>query len=534
MQGNPSRLQAALRYVYILAFLLMLLLPVGLTALRNPSAIREVTAEGENLFEQADSAMKSAVDWFWTKPLSMRAVAAVDYALFNRTISAQTFLGKEGQLFYKGDAAVDNRLGQYTVAPETLDAICEAQQGIADRLTEMSVTYMVVICPAKEYVYTDKLPGRYLQGGDSNRKTQIVQALSARTDVTVLDLTDALIDEYQAHPVYLNTDSHWNNHGSFRAVEEIVRALQTTYPDLALPRREDYDFLYTQTSGQNLAQLSYLDRILLETDGPLLTSKYGWNWVLTAPEVPYEDPGRPGLLGPSTALIRCVNPANAGKPNVMMISDSFAGAPGEGSLFDTIGLLTDSVHTCIRYHYYYATVNTALVEIEQSDVVIQMLLESNLEYLARPITTQSVFFPLDTALSFTEAGGHTALPHFTTQPMPLDGGYALAQGYTPAAAARLQAPAAGDLALRLDFSAGFFFPDAGEELSLYVNDVFIDTLPVSADTRTITFAIPLAALGDSPQVFSFYLAYADAEEAAGGIASVLALESLTLSEIGRM
>lgn len=377
-----------LQLCFCVLFLLVLCAPVVLTLCLSPQGLSLQAPESHNPFRVADAQLKSWTEELWTREPSRRAVAYADFTLFSRSLSENVFIGREDQFFFKGNQAMDNLMGQYQVPEETLSALCDAQQQTSEILSARGIRYVVVILPAKESVYPESIPGIYRREGASGRRAQIIAALQSRTDVEVLDMTDLLLDHKAEEILYLQTDSHWNMHGSFLASQRLVEYLRRDDPRIAPLDAEDYQVHYVDAPGQNLAALSYLEQVVPELNIPQYERTGGWRFLSMESEATYPDPGDPVTLGEITSMIIRENPALPNAPNLMLMGDSFTGWDQDATNYWNVNnFLSESFHRYVKYHYYNAPFYLSLIEKEQSDIVVLMYLENNLEMLTRPIRT---------------------------------------------------------------------------------------------------------------------------------------------------
>ena len=307
----------------------------------------------------------------------IQASALIDYFVFQKSIAPNVLIGDNGQLFYneKNELIDTNEylLGNTVVAEECLDGIVSVQNEIQAAMDERGIQYLVVIAPTKQAVYPEDLPA-YYRGNKENDtvKNQILERLKQETDVEILDLTDAMLDEKQQHPVYLKTDSHWNYFGSFRGYEEIIKSLQTSYPNLPLLSRDMFQYSMTPEYGQNLAKMISLGDMLADENAVRFNPEIPM--VDAIVEVPRNYPD-PNYGSPEFRMIVTEQPDRMDLPSAILYRDSFAGLDGW-----TIGNLNRYLPTAFSSFASYAQyqIDFNYIDVEKPDIVIWEVYEDNI------------------------------------------------------------------------------------------------------------------------------------------------------------
>jgi len=167
--------------------------------------------------------------------------------------------GLHGWLFYDGD---EDLVGNYLCLARFSDAQLQAWQRLLetrrDWLAARGVKYLFVVPPDKQDIYPEELPPWLTKAAPPHRQTkldQLMQYLQAHSTVAVLDLRPALLAAKTGGPVYLQTDTHWNDRGSFVACREVVGALAKQLPGLHPLRSEDFFWSNAPAIGGDLARM---------------------------------------------------------------------------------------------------------------------------------------------------------------------------------------------------------------------------------------------------------------------------------------
>jgi hypothetical protein len=143
--------------------------------------------------------------------------------------------GRPSWYFYTSEGVLEDMLGLGLLLPEQLERWKKSLERRSAWLHSRGVEYLFVVPPEKSTVYPELLPN-YLQphAGAATRFDQLTQYLKrTNSQVAFLDLRSAM---WQAKPegeLFFPYDSHWNGRAAFHAYQEIVKALQRDYPDLA-------------------------------------------------------------------------------------------------------------------------------------------------------------------------------------------------------------------------------------------------------------------------------------------------------------
>jgi len=152
---------------------------------------------------------------------------------FNKSPHPAIVLGKSGWLYHGMEGSMEDVLGKKSLSVETLELWAKKLQRRKHWLEQQGVQYLFVIAPDKQSIYPEYLPDVF-QKHMTHRKRmdQLIAFLNQYTDVTVLDLRPALLQEKAIQPVYYRTDTHWNWCGSWVAYQRIIDAVQMWFPEV--------------------------------------------------------------------------------------------------------------------------------------------------------------------------------------------------------------------------------------------------------------------------------------------------------------
>lgn len=180
--------------------------------------------------------------------------AAFKYYCLDVSASPSVILGaKDGWLFYSDDASMVSLRNSKPLTNAELAQWATVLTARNAMLAQQDIKYLVVIAPDKHTIYPEYVPAAYSKMHEKSRREQLVEYLKANSNVTVLDLTDALRQAKPAGLLYLQTDTHWNSKGGFYAYQAIGQQLHHWFPQfqprpLAAFRFGEYPF-----SGSDLS-----------------------------------------------------------------------------------------------------------------------------------------------------------------------------------------------------------------------------------------------------------------------------------------
>ena len=149
----------------------------------------------------------------------------VKYDIFHKKSNDKVEVGRDGWFFYKGDNNLQIAHGTYPLTEEQLEAIRVNQEAVQKRLAKQGIEYVLVLPTSKVSIYPEML----LSGDYAYRETPVdtvANYLEQTTDIKVVRLKDALLDEKERQQVFFKTDTHWNEVGAYTAYRTIISDMQ--------------------------------------------------------------------------------------------------------------------------------------------------------------------------------------------------------------------------------------------------------------------------------------------------------------------
>lgn len=119
----------------------------------------------------------------------------------------------------------------------------------------LNVRYLPLIIALKPLLHPEHLPTAFRPSAKPSSYSPLFRHLRSKASaVLTVDTLQAMQDAAQRAPVYYRTDSHWTDYGAYVGVQEILRALQSQFPDLPEPYSEEHQIQYRDALGGNEAR----------------------------------------------------------------------------------------------------------------------------------------------------------------------------------------------------------------------------------------------------------------------------------------
>ena len=298
----------------------------------------------------------------------------------------QVIYGTDGWLYYGG--TLDDFLGTGSASDRALFNEAHNLRLLQDHVQAFGARFAVTVAPNKNSVYPQNMPWWYLPGS-GDEPTRLAQAL-ARAGVEYIDLF-GLFAASDPEPLYLRSDSHWNNCGAFKAYQKIMAELELPVLDLQASQataRADH--------RGDLEALLFPSAVVPETD-----------FYFDLPAYEFSS------LGASVedANVDTLNPQGSG--TLLMYRDSFADA-----LIPFFSASFNQAHYSKPLPYDLSD----LEKYQPSVVLLESAQRSTLNFSANPPAFAA---PLVDAADFADA---TVVESATSQRFAQDGPYLVVSG----------------------------------------------------------------------------------------------------------
>lgn len=351
--------------VFLVAFFLAAIaLPLGLLILRGGgeaawenrrlAEMPRLPESGGEAFHLPRMLTEYFKDHFAMRAELIRWQAVAKVRALRSSSSPEVILGKEGWLFHSGEGEVEMFTGSAPFKGEELERWRLLLESLRDWAGRRGARFVVTFVPEKQTVYPELLPDSLKRSRGPSRLDQLVGHMNARSDVRVVDLRPALAEAKAANQVYLRTDTHWNEFGSFAAYGVLARETLKDPADSRPADASEFDVRRVQYSG-DLAGLLGLHNVEAES----------------APRLVPRRPAGARFEGECGDVGQCASASDGGaRPRVLMYRDSAA-----SSLIPFLaGHFGRGVYVWDRQWKF----STELLEGERPDVVVLEMVERRL------------------------------------------------------------------------------------------------------------------------------------------------------------
>lgn len=258
--------------------------------------------------------------------------------------------GNENYLFYR--KTVENYKGLTRFTDNELETIRRNIEGFFGTEEEKGTECLLFIAPDKEQILSISMPEKIQRISEISRGDQLTEFLNAQTEYPVLYPKPELTELTSNHPVYFETDTHWNELGGYCAAQIIQNTFSGLREPISIP-----SYRYIPEEGKDLANMLGLSAQYSEG-----------NMVL----IDFEDnvtPEKTETIDYGT-IQRFISDAPLQK-KLLIIGDSFA----EYYLRAAIHQIGEILFVT------YGELHRIDLESEAPDYIVVMLVERNLPFL---------------------------------------------------------------------------------------------------------------------------------------------------------
>ena len=221
-------------------------------------------------------------------PLRLQMVALsnlVKWKVFGVSGSDKVLVGKDDWLFYL-DGGNTEFLRHDKMEIDKLKIFVSMFESRRAWLARHHIKYLLVFVPCKCEMYRDKVPERFKIQNGLSMQDQLVEALRRYSGVQVIDLRQHILSEKKrlGMPLYLESDSHWNQLGAFVAYQSVVDYLAKIFPAIKPVNWGDVKIAFVQQCGGDLAGMLGLRDQTSET--AIRVENEHRTWALSANPAP--------------------------------------------------------------------------------------------------------------------------------------------------------------------------------------------------------------------------------------------------------
>ena len=195
------------------------------------------------------------------------------WSMFHEKNARKVLVGTGGWMFMSEKWMIEHFCGTRTFTEPELNDWQKLLERRRDWLAQRGIKYLFVLAPDKQSIYPEYLPVWLKDLGGQTKVDQFFAHMKAHSTVEVLDLRPALIAAKKSTPVYLKTDTHWNQFGTFVACENIVQTLAHQLPGLVAVALDSFDRTNRLAVGGDLVDMRGIRISLAESNAVFFTPK---------------------------------------------------------------------------------------------------------------------------------------------------------------------------------------------------------------------------------------------------------------------
>jgi len=217
-------------------------------------------------------------DHFGLREFFTKTYFKISHKLNGQPASEDVTIGKDGWMFLgsikPGYTGYGDPMGDITninlYTEEELKEFAQSLTKIKNWLHKQNIEYIYTIAPNKHTVYFDKLPDYISKKNKYSATEQLISYLKAHTDITIVELGEALSKAKKDHQLYYKTDTHWNYYGANIAQFEIMKAIEQKFPGkISASLHPSTQFINSKRSGGDLALFANISNLSEDDPHPV-------------------------------------------------------------------------------------------------------------------------------------------------------------------------------------------------------------------------------------------------------------------------
>jgi len=214
----------------------------GVEERRTLAAIPDLSES--SLFEIPDTIERYFSDNFGFRSLLIKVANSMRFHLFGISPHDRVLVGQDGWLFHGGGNFTDLFQGRDLLSDDLLATLRGIYRARSEFLEFLGIDYHIVITPSKETIYPDYYDPRLPKISDQTAADNFIAKVSEPLNIEVIDLRTPLhlARKESSEPLYLASDSHWNDLGAYHGYRSLIEELSTSYPELEALTLSSYRF----------------------------------------------------------------------------------------------------------------------------------------------------------------------------------------------------------------------------------------------------------------------------------------------------
>jgi hypothetical protein len=305
-------------------------------------------------------------DHFGCRRFLLRFGSRISYAL-GISASRKVLLGKEGWMFL---GQIQNVVQQYRgidrFSPTELSRWVEQMTVRKRWLERRNIGFFILIAPDKHTIYPEFLPETVGKPVDSTRLDQLVEYTKRHSELSVIDVRDAIRCAKSQGLLYRKTDTHWTELAGFIAYRELMRRLKPLYPAVSVVTRDMYRVEERELPGGGLSRMIHLGDDVKERVPFMLPKE-------KPAAIQYNRSEQKGV--PEEVKTHYYKTGKENLPSVVIFRDSF--------IWGMMRFLMESFNRTIIVHHRGMKFDCDIIEKQKPDMVIYEVVERSLNMPVR-------------------------------------------------------------------------------------------------------------------------------------------------------
>jgi hypothetical protein len=151
--------------------------------------------------------------------------SGIFYSFHDQPGNRSALVGRDGWLYFNECQMVEHYRGTLLFTPDQLQDWKTVLEQYRDWFAQRGIKFLFVVAPDKQSIYPEYLPSWMNKVSSATKLDQFFAYMKMHSPVAVLDLRQTLLENQSIGPLYLKTDSHWNQLGAFFAYQRLVNEL---------------------------------------------------------------------------------------------------------------------------------------------------------------------------------------------------------------------------------------------------------------------------------------------------------------------
>ncbi len=284
-------------------------------------------------------------------------------------VSIKAFVGKNGWFFMSGEE-IKTFSGTSLFSDSQLIEFKDEMLRRQKIIEANHAHFFFVIVPNKSNIYPEYMPSHIIKSNADGYGKQLLNFLE-KNHVPVIDLYTPLLNAKNEAELYYQTDNHWNDYGAFVASNAILKEIKKHFHNVNPLDLGVYKPKKVIENPGNIAKMFSVENE--RTENNIIPTRQ--NGFVSVEKKMNKYPPTKGFPYPEDyEFTRYTN--NDSLPTILIIRDSFGKKP--------FPYISEQSKKCIAiYDGWQYGLNEEIIKGEKPDIVILMVIESNLKNVVK-------------------------------------------------------------------------------------------------------------------------------------------------------